>query len=58
MSKAWWVSSERITCLVVTDDRDIVIDAAPILRKFIGQPAKNVGRWMRKQGGFRCARLS
>ena len=35
----------------------IVQDGAPIVRKFIGQPAKNLERWMSKQGEFRWAVL-
>lgn len=48
----WWLSSRRMT--VVVEERDgIVVDAAPIVRKFIGQPLENLTRWMRQQGGYR-----
>lgn len=53
----WWVSSERMTFAVKVDGYGIVTEAAPIARKFIGQPAANLGAWMRRQGGFLCERL-
>ncbi|MHA1839868.1 MAG: hypothetical protein ACTSYO_07955 [Candidatus Ranarchaeia archaeon] len=41
-----------MTVLVETKDRHIS-KAAPIVRKFIGQPLNNLSNWMRKQGGFK-----
>lgn len=54
----WWLSSLRMTVGVGIDARDIVRDGAPIVRRFIGQPSRNLGAWMRRQGGFRAVRLS
>lgn len=52
----WFVSSRRMTFAVeVTDGR--VTASAPIGRRFIGQPARSLGDWMRKQGGFHAERL-
>lgn len=53
----WWLSSERMTVLVALDERRVIVDAAPIVRRFIGQPASRLGDWMRRQGGFRLVRL-
>lgn len=52
----WWLSSEKMT-IAVTIKGGMVVESAPIARKFIGQPAKSLGAWMRKQGGFQAARL-
>jgi hypothetical protein len=41
-----------MTVGVKTHD-DIVVDGAPIIRKFRRQPIDNLRRWMRNQGGFR-----
>jgi hypothetical protein len=41
----WRLSNERMTVRVVTRGK-IIIDAAPIVRKFIGQPFNNLARWM------------
>lgn len=49
---AYWVSTNRMTLLVETDARDVVIQAAPIARKFIGQPAANLRKWLERQGGY------
>ena len=49
MTEWWYVSTERMTCLVGLDD-GIIVEAPPILRKFIGQPPKNLGNWLRQQG--------
>jgi hypothetical protein len=50
--KRYWVSSNKMTFEVVVDDREIVVDVAPIARKFVGQPFSNLRRWMAKQGGL------
>jgi hypothetical protein len=54
--KHWWVSSKKITILVSSRD-GVIVGAAPIARKFIGQPLKNLRHWMEKQGGFQVERL-
>ena len=57
MTTSWWLSSETMT-VQVDEENDVVVDAAPIVRKFIGQPMINLVRWMKRQGGFRWAALS
>ena len=47
-----WLSSKKMTVLVDVQD-GLITEAAPVTRKFIGQPLQNLIRWMRKQGGFR-----
>lgn len=56
-AKSWWLSTEKMTVCVDVDARGIVVAAPPIARKFIGQPSTNLGRWLRKQPGFRCQKL-
>ncbi len=51
-----WLSSVKMTIYVRTDS-GTVVHAAPIARKFIGQPYGNLIRWMQKQGGFKEAIL-
>lgn len=53
----WWLSTKRMTVAVEVRDGRIVT-APPIVRRFIGQPSKNLGAWMRKQPGFRVERLA
>lgn len=43
--KRWWISSERFTVQVNTDERGIIVWAAPIVRRFVGQPLANLARW-------------
>lgn len=58
MDTEWWyVSNEQITCLVGLRD-GVIVEAPPILRKFIGQPPKNLGNWFRKQGAPTFRRVS
>lgn len=45
----WYVSTPNFTCAVAVENQTIV-DAPPILRRFIGQPAKNLGNWLRSTG--------
>ena len=53
----YWLSSERMTFSVVVDYNYIIIESAPIARKFKGQSLFNLVRWMMKQGGFRMERM-
>jgi len=41
-----------MTVLVITDEACVITDAAPIVRRFIGQPIDNLVNWMKRQGGF------
>lgn len=43
----WWLSNEKMTVRVVTRGK-IIIDAAPVVRKFIGQPFNNLAHWMNR----------
>ncbi len=56
MSNWWYISSRKMT-LAVEVKNGIITAAAPIGRKFIGQPAKNLSAWMRNQGGFKCEKI-
>lgn len=49
MTISWWLSNQRMTVKVVLRDR-VIIDAAPIVRKFIGQPFQNLVGWMKRMG--------
>ena len=53
----WWVSCRRFTAKAVVIDGRIV-DAAPILRKFIGQPITNLLDWARSLGDYRAEIIS
>jgi hypothetical protein len=54
---SWWLSTEKMTICVDVDSRGTIVAAPPIARKFIGQPSTNLGRWLRRQTGFRCQKL-
>ena len=53
----WWVSNPRMTFWVRTHD-EVIIDAAPIARRFVGQPFRNLVRWMRRIGGAEYVQLA
>jgi hypothetical protein len=44
----WYYSCPKFTVLVKTDATGTIVWAAPIVRRFIGQPLSNLERW---QGG-------
>jgi len=44
-----------MTICVDVDAAGIIVAAPPIARKFIGQPAKNLGAWLRRQRDLRLA---
>ena len=55
--KKLWLSSKKMTIFADVDADHMIIDTAPIARKFIKQPVINLVRWMEKQGGLRIERL-
>jgi hypothetical protein len=55
---SWWsLSTNRMTVVIEVED-GIVVTGPPVVRKFIGQPSKNLARWLYKQGGYQIARLT
>jgi|ADurb_Gly_03_Slu_FD_contig_21_131823_length_263_multi_3_in_0_out_0_1 hypothetical protein len=45
----YYVSCEKFTCLVETNEYDTIIETAPILQKFVGQNLNNLTDWMNKK---------
>ena len=45
----WYCSSPAISCAVEVRE-GIVTDGPPIVRGFVGRPAKTFGNWLRGQG--------
>lgn len=48
--KLYRVTTKTFCCYVGVLD-NIIVDAAPILRKFVGQSLGNLRRWISKLGG-------
>jgi hypothetical protein len=48
-----WISCNKFTVEVETDARDVVIRAAPIVRRFQGQPLANLLSWASDLGGLK-----
>ena len=47
----WWhVTCKSFTCCAVSRE-GIIIESAPIIRKFIGQRIDNLDRWVNSIGG-------
>lgn len=53
----YWCSTVKMTFWARVDARGVVVDSAPIARKFIGQPFENLRGWLARQGGLRIERL-
>ena len=51
------MTSKRMSVLVITNKSEIIIDAAPIVRRFIGQNLLSLKGWMSKQGEFEIIKL-
>jgi hypothetical protein len=47
-----------MTCAVELDDNDVVVSTPPILRRFVGQPAKALGDWLRSQGDVKFKKIA
>ena len=48
-----WISCTRFTVLVHTDKAGVITYAAPIVRKFQGQPLSNLLSWAEDFGQFK-----
>ena len=57
MTKEYWLSSLKMTIYCKTEN-NIIIDVAPIAKKFVGQNIKNLIQWMTKQGNFLWSELN
>ena len=57
-SNVYWISCAKFTVRVACDERDMIIEAAPIVRRFVGQPLANLLRWAAKFSGVRIEPLS
>lgn len=53
----WYVTTGRITCAVEVKD-DVIVTAPPIYQRFVGQPAKNLGNWLRSKGEVEFRRMA
>jgi hypothetical protein len=48
-----WVSCQKFTVLVKTDDHAEIVFAAPLVRRFLRQPVGNLLNWAQQFGGLR-----
>lgn len=46
-----------MTVKVTVNSAGIIIEAAPVVSKFIGQELRNISKWMNKAPGFRMERI-
>jgi hypothetical protein len=51
MCRKWYFSTQKATCLVKTDNDNIITETAPIWSKFKGQHIKNLATWLRSKWG-------
>lgn len=56
--RVFWISTTKMTVCIDVDAKDTVSAAPPIVRKFVGQPARNLFVWMRQQPGFRWVEIT
>jgi hypothetical protein len=47
----WRLSIPQMTVMVKTGEDRRIVEAAPIVRKFVGQPLDNLVQWMDRKGG-------
>ncbi len=47
-----WVSCLLFTAGVTTDEHGRIVETAPIVRRFVGQPLANLLRWAGTRGGL------
>ena len=57
MTTLYWLSTDRMTVFAEANRHGVVVDTAPIVRVFIGQPIDNMIRWLKRQNGYRIATI-
>jgi len=53
----YWVCCRRFCVKITVDDDDIIIDAAPIIRKFIGKSFTNLITWIHRFSYLKFVRI-
>jgi hypothetical protein len=57
-AQRYWLSSKKMTVFVEVDDYGRIVDASPIVKKFIGQGIDSLKAWLSRQGGLVCKKLN
>lgn len=52
----YWLSTTSFTVAVRIED-GIVKEGPPIVGRFLGQPARSLGKWLSRQPGFSWASI-
>jgi hypothetical protein len=52
----YWISCKLFTASVTVDAAGRIVEAAPIVKRFLGQPIGNLFAWARQQGGMTIKR--
>jgi hypothetical protein len=55
--RKWYISCNKFTAQVNTDENNRIIFAAPIVKRFMGQPFENLLHWCQSLGGFHYKEL-
>lgn len=55
--RPYWISCERFTVRVVCDGDGVIVEAAPVVRRFLGQHLARLTRWAAGLGGLRVETL-
>ena len=50
--KEYQIDCQKFCNSVKVDDNDIILETAPIFKKFIGQPLSNLTFWVQKKFGY------
>lgn len=56
-TKKYRVSCRQFTIEVETNERGVVVAAAPLARGFVGQPLTNLTKWAARSGGLEVDEL-
>lgn len=57
MPESYWLSCKKFTVWVAVDDDEKIIKAAPVVKKFVGQPLANLEKWFASFGGFKKEKM-
>jgi len=54
----YWVTCCAFTVQVDVDDAGVIVFAAPMVRRFLGQPLDSLVQWARRIGACKVHRLN
>ena len=57
IARQYWLSCSLMTVLAAVDEAGLIVETAPVTRRFVGQHVGRLVSWLRGMGGFEMAEI-